>query len=114
VHEQLLTVRSRISDLLSELEAKGNDPFFTEAVRTNFVVAAAAWFFVEYLRVHPYANGNGHLARFIISALMGNYGRWPVRWTVDPRPGGNYDQLISAYRDGDPAPLERALFDAIE
>ena len=30
-----------------------------------------------FLRIHPYANGNGHTGRFIVWAVLGRYGYWP-------------------------------------
>ena len=65
------------------------------------VVDSVCGVFVEFLRIHPYANGNGHVARFLIFAVLGRYGYWPKRWPLDERPPDPpYSRLISEYRDG--------------
>ncbi|MEE9381964.1 MAG: Fic family protein [Nannocystaceae bacterium] len=63
--------------------------------------------FEYFLRVHPYANGNGHTARLILWAILGRHGYWPVRFTIEPRPADQrYGPAIISYRNGDYEPLE--------
>lgn len=85
------------------------------ADRLLFVVALACRVFVQFLRVHPYANGNGHAARFVIWALLGRYGYWPRRWPIEPRPPDPpYTSLIEEYRKGNTEPLERFVLTCID
>lgn len=71
-------------------------------------VAFACRVFELFLRVHPFANGNGHAARFCMWALLGRYGYWPIRWPIEPRPPDPpYTDLIARHRDGDTEPLEQ-------
>lgn len=59
-----------------------------------------------FLRIHPYANGNGHLARTIVWMILARYGFWPKDWPVEPRstdPG--YIPALIQFRDGDREPL---------
>ena len=49
-------------------------------------VAFACAIFDEFLRIHPYLNGNGHIARFLVWAILGRYGYWPERFPIEPRP----------------------------
>jgi fido (protein-threonine AMPylation protein) len=73
-----------------------------------YLVTFACRVFVEFLRVHPYANGNGHMGRFLIWAILGRYGLWPRRWPLDKRPPDPpYSYLISQYRAGNREPLEQ-------
>ena len=61
--------------------------------------------FELFLRIHPYANGNGHIGRFLIWCILGRYGHWPRRWSVDPRPPDPpYSDFIFRYRNGDKGP----------
>ena len=60
----------------------------------------------EFLRIHPYANGNGHISRFIVWWLLGKYGHWPKKWPLDQRPAPPYTELLSRHRQGDCLPLE--------
>ena len=71
-----------------------------------YIVAATCRIFELFLRIHPYVNGNGHIARFCIWALLGRYGLWPTKWPIDPRPNPPYTDFIVEYRNGNPVPLE--------
>jgi len=83
-----------------------------EKLYSAVVIAARA--FQELLTVHPYANGNGHMARFLVWLLLGRYGYWPNTWTIDPRPSvSNYSAAISGHRRGNAAPLERLILQSI-
>jgi len=76
----------------------------------RYAVATASAFFVSILTLHPYANGNGHAARFIVWAVLGSIGRWPRRFPIEPKPAEpRYSQLVRSYRDGDREPLEMFL-----
>lgn len=63
--------------------------------------------FVEFLEIHPYANGNGHMARFLMLSLLGRHEIYPSRaWSIDPRPADPpYTNLIKAFRQGNENPL---------
>ena len=85
-----------------------------EADRLLCVVAVASRVFVELLTIHPYANGNGHAARFCVWTILGRYGYWPNRWPIDPRPPDPpYSELIVRYRNGEREPLERFIMGSI-
>jgi fido (protein-threonine AMPylation protein) len=65
-------------------------------------------------RIHPYANGNGHAARFCVWAILGRYGYWPVRWPLDPRPPDPpYTSLLLEYRAGNPERLEQYILQCL-
>lgn len=70
-------------------------------------VAFACTIFDEVLRVHPYANGNGHAARFILWAILGKYSYWPKQFPIEPRPNHPlYAWAILEYRKGNKQALE--------
>ena len=76
--------------------------------RLHLILALTCHIFVGFLTIHPYADGNGHIARIIVWCLLGRYGHWPKNWTVEPRPPDPpYSQLIAAYRSGNIEPMER-------
>jgi fido (protein-threonine AMPylation protein) len=76
------------------------------------LVRVAARVFQIFLTIHPYANGNGHAARVLVCAILGRYGFWPSRWTVEPRPADPpYSPAIAAHRRGKTEPLEKFLLD---
>jgi hypothetical protein len=76
------------------------------------IVKVAARVFELFLRIHPYANGNGHMGRLIVCALFGRYGFWMSRWTVEPRPKDPpYSSAIAQYRRGNVADLEKFMLE---
>jgi hypothetical protein len=61
-----------------------------------------AWAFNTLLLIHPYANGNGHMARFMAVAVFLRYGLRPRRWPINARPADPpYSELIRRYQHGD-------------
>lgn len=76
--------------------------------RLRYTIPLACRAFVAFLTVHPYANGNGHMGRFLVWMILGRYGYWPRHWPVDPRPPDPpYTEMITRYRNGENEPLER-------
>ncbi len=73
-----------------------------------FSVASACSLFVDFLTIHPYANGNGHIARWLLIAVLRRHGYRLDNFPVEPRPPDPpYSDMISRYRDGDIELLER-------
>lgn len=82
--------------------------------RLRFTVAFACRVLQGFLQIHPYADGNGHCARWIIWALLGRYGYWPKEFPVHPSPDRSYlRQLLQQYKAGTRAPLETYLYERI-
>jgi hypothetical protein len=64
------------------------------------VIDLCAWAHAEWVRIHPFANGNGRTARVWANALLMRYGLPPfVR--LRPRPDGGYGLAGAAAMDGD-------------
>ena len=78
--------------------------------RLRYLIVFTCRVFELFLRIHPYADGNGHAARFVVWCVLGRYGHYPRRWTLEPRPADPpYTDAISRYRDGDKTLLEHFL-----
>ncbi|HSP17640.1 MAG TPA: hypothetical protein VLV78_23045 [Thermoanaerobaculia bacterium] len=78
--------------------------------KLRYIVALACHVFELSLRVHPYANGNGHAARFVVWSMFLRYGHWPRKWPIEPRPPDPpYTDLITRYRSGDKLPFEQYM-----
>lgn len=89
------------------LRALDENVLLRDEQRLRYTLLLACRVFVAFLTIHPYADGNGHAARFILWSVLGRYGHWPQNFPVEPRPPNPaYPQLISQYRDGDRTPLE--------
>lgn len=68
-------------------------------------VTSACDIFEYFLRIHPYANGNGHLSRMLLWATLKRYNFEPRGLTIDTRPISPYATLIKSYREDDKKPL---------
>jgi Fic family protein len=81
------------------------------------VLDLAAFAHAEWVRIHPFANGNGRIARIWANFILIRYGLPPVV-ALRPRPNGDYADASAAAMSGDSAPmaavfrtlLERALY----
>src|SRR5262249_49619784 len=80
----------------------------SEGEKMYFSVAFACRLFVEFLIVHPYANGNGHVARWLLTAVLRRHGYRLDNFPLEPRPPDPpYSDLITRYRNGEIELLER-------
>ena len=70
---------------------------------------------VYFLEIHPFANGNGHTARFLLLALFARQNIFPTNaWPIHPRPADPpYSDLIKRYRRGDRDPLVEFVLAAL-
>ena len=64
------------------------------------VIDLCAWAHAEWVRIHPFANGNGRTARIWANALLMRYGL-PPAVRLRPRPDGGYGLAGVAAMDGD-------------
>lgn len=98
-----LSIRVRLA--LSKLDQLSDE--FHQLLQA---VSLAAEILELLLRIHPYANGNGHIARLAVVAILARYNYRLRNWPVEPRPEDPpYVQLIVAYRSGNHQPLEDFL-----
>jgi hypothetical protein len=116
IHQQMQVVANVVDRELASLDAAHQAPnaVIDPALKILNAVIVACRIQEMVFRIHPYKNGNGHMARFVIWSVCGRYGYWPKRWIVEPRPPDPpYTQLIVEYRNGNPEPLEQFVLQSI-
>jgi len=87
----------RVVDRLDTLIAKGEQ---LSSDQLAAVLDVCAWAHAEWVRIHPFANGNGRIARLLASSIAMRYGLPPfVR--LRPRPDGGYGAAGEKAMQGD-------------
>jgi len=87
----------RVVDRLDTLIAKGEQ---LSSDQLSAVLDVCAWAHAEWVRIHPFANGNGRIARLLASSIAMRYGLPPfVR--LRPRPDGGYGAAGEKAMQGD-------------
>jgi hypothetical protein len=72
------------------------------------VTDLAGWAHAEWVRIHPFANGNGRTARLWANYLLVRYGLTPVL-RLRPRPQGGYGWASASAMRGDWKPTAELI-----
>jgi hypothetical protein len=114
VAEELAGFERKLRALLRELDTMlpaGQEP---DADQLAAVVDLCAWVHAEWVRIHPFANGNGRIARLLANFIAMRYGLPPfIR--LRPRPSLGYGEAGAKAMQGDwksTATVFRRLLDA--
>ena len=114
VAEELAGFERKLHALLRELDAMlpiGQEP---DADQLAAAVDLCAWVHAEWVRIHPFANGNGRTARLWANFIAMRYGLPPfIR--LRPRPNFGYGEAGAKAMQGDWKPTAvvfRRLLDA--
>lgn len=70
------------------------------ADRIGAVIVLCAWAHGEWVRIHPFPNGNGRTARLLVNSIALRYGL-PAFMRVRPRPGSDYALVAARAMAGD-------------
>lgn len=91
---------AKLQTLVAEMDALlpvGQEP---NADQLAAIIDLCAWAHAEWVRIHPFANGNGRTARLWANSLAMRYGLPPfVR--LRPRPDAGYGQAGAKAMQGD-------------
>jgi fido (protein-threonine AMPylation protein) len=115
VLQSMANLAPQIDDALQQCKLMWRVPnaVFSPPEKLSRLVGVGAAVFVYFLEIHPYANGNGHIARFLLISFLSCFGIFLKEW-LHPRPADPpYSQLISDYRSGNRAPLEQFILRSI-
>ena len=106
---------SRVMAILACLRAGDETPhsLLSKEQKLLYNVVLAAEVHAEFLRIHPYVNGNGHIGRFIVWCILGTFGYWPRDWPFDDHPHAPYDVALNLYLAGQQEPLIQLMLHLI-
>jgi len=114
VADELVGFERKLHALLRELDAMLPAGQELDADQLAAVVDLCAWVHAEWVRIHPFANGNGRMARLWANFIAMRYGLPPfVR--LRPRPNFGYGKAGAKAMQGDWKPTAtvfRRLLDA--
>ena len=100
VAAELTRFEAKLQTLVAELDALlpvGQEP---DADQLAAIVDLCAWAHAEWVRIHPFANGNGRTARLWANSLAMRYGLPPfIR--LRPRPNASYGDAGAKAMQGD-------------
>jgi hypothetical protein len=99
--------RGELLEALSVLDLlwKINPHVIGTSLRLQRTVEVATALLVLFMEIHPYADGNGHMGRFLLLGIFARYGLFPAKFPLHPRPAPPYVDLIPIYRQGNKIPL---------
>lgn len=83
-----------------DMAYSASDAIFPKNEKLLTALSHVAGLFVYFLEIHPYANGNGHMARMMLLAMLARHNLVFVNFPVHPRPDGPFADLIKEYRSG--------------
>jgi hypothetical protein len=106
VQRELAEFEAKLQRTVAGLDAKYPTDASLDDDGMSAVIELAAWAHAEWVRIHPFANGNGRAARVWANLLLMRYGLPPVV-TLRPRPGGRYGAAGAAAMTGDREPTVR-------
>lgn len=99
--KRLQAIADQLDKLLPSGEALDRDGL-------EAVIELAAWTHSEWVRIHPFSNGNGRTARILTNAVLMRYGLPPVL-RLRPRPPSLYGQAGAEGMEGHAKPMEALL-----
>jgi Fic family protein len=113
VADSLKQFEAKLRQLVAELDKvlpPGQDPNLDQLAA---IIDLCAWAHSEWVRIHPFANGNGRTARLWANFLAMRYGLPPfIR--LRPRPNASYGQAGAKAMKGDWKPTSAVFYRLLE
>ena len=108
VSEELARFEKKLQALVAELDALLPMDHDLDADQLAAAIDLCAWVHAEWVRIHPFANGNGRTARLWANSLAVRYGLPPfIR--LRPRPNAGYGDSGAKAMQGDWKPTAVAF-----
>ena len=99
--KRLQAIAGRLDELVPSGDALNRDAL-------EAVIELAAWTHSEWVRIHPFSNGNGRIARILTNAVLMRYGLPPVL-RLRPRPPAPYGHAGAEGMAGHAKPMQALL-----
>jgi Fic/DOC family len=103
VAAELQAFEVRLRNVVSALDKKYSAGKDLDVDGLAAVIDLAAWAHSEWVRIHPFANGNGRTARMWANLILMRYGI-PPAVRLRPRPDGGYGAASANAMKGDWTP----------
>jgi Fic/DOC family len=100
VAEELKEFEAKLQAMVSELDASLPLDARPNRDLLDTIIDVCAWTHSEWLRIHPFVNGNGRTARLWANSIVMRYGLPPFL-PLRPRPGADYAAAAAKAMQGD-------------
>lgn len=100
VSRELAAFERRLQRVVAALDARYPSAQQLDLDGLAAVIDLSAWVHAEWVRIHPFANGNGRTARIWANFVFMRYGIPPVV-RLRPRPDAGYGAASARAMDGD-------------
>jgi hypothetical protein len=92
--------QAKLRAVVAALDAKYHAGRALDVDGLAAVIDLAAWTHGEWIRIHPFANGNGRTARLWANSILMRYGI-PPAVRLRPRPDRGYESASASAMAGD-------------
>jgi fido (protein-threonine AMPylation protein) len=99
VASTLSSFESTLQTAVARLDALLPVESAPDADKMAAIIDLCAWTHSEWVRIHPFLNGNGRTARLWANSIAMRYGLPPFV-TLRPRPGGGYEAAAESAMQG--------------
>jgi fido (protein-threonine AMPylation protein) len=100
VAKALNEFETKLQAIVAELDASVPSPVRRNQDHLSAVIEVCAWAHSEWVRIHPFVNGNGRTARLWANSIAMRYGLPPFL-SLRPRPGARYASASARAMHGD-------------
>jgi fido (protein-threonine AMPylation protein) len=100
VSKELSEFESKLQAIVPELDASFPSHVRLSRDLLGAVIDVCAWVHTEWVRIHPFVNGNGRTARLWANSIAMRYGLPPFL-PLRPRPGARYAAASAKAMQGD-------------
>ena len=113
VNEELVKFFEQLQKRMSSLASKIKLDQDKSKEELRQIAEVAGWAHGEWVRIHPFANGNGRTARLIANWVLSRFRLLPVVG-VRPRPEHPYGPAAAASMQGDHSKITQFIVDLLE